>query len=142
MTLHLAMSSDAGTVMVSDSQSSTETAEVHGAQKQYVGDDFLVGGGGPAAILQALFLALRARGVRAAAVHGFVEGFFAERVCPAAAEQVELLVIADATEGETLRRFRPGMLRRFEESTRLGAIGSGAEFVWRAWRRDGEIGVH
>ena len=55
MTCHIGISSSAGAVLISDSQGSTATSGTSGYEKQFVGPDFLLGGAGALAVLQALF---------------------------------------------------------------------------------------
>jgi len=147
VTFHIALSGPAGSVMLSDSQGSTETAETHGVQKQYVGEGFLVGGAGSSILLHALFsrLGRRARAGDALAeeadVAAFIERFFERDVRADAVERAEILLVTPSPDGRAVQRFVPGALTQFGERTAMELVGSGASFASRAARRDREIGV-
>ncbi len=142
MTVHIALSSTAGSVMLSDSQGSTETSETHGHQKQLIGRDFLLGGAGSGFMLNSLFDALDSQGtLDAAGVVSAVEGFFRREVRTNALERAEILVITHDASGKSIQRFTPSVLKRFGKRTSVDLLGSGAPFVHRAEIRDRAIGV-
>jgi hypothetical protein len=147
MTFHIALSAPAGSVMLSDSQGSTETAETHGVQKQYIGEGFLVGGAGASLILNALFSKLGGQpragepALAAADVAAFIEQFFEHEVRPGAMERAELLIVTPSADGKGVQRFVPGVLSRCGERSTMDLIGSGASFAVRAAQRDRAIGV-
>lgn len=147
MTFHIGLAGPTGSLLLSDSQGSTETSETHGVQKQYVGEGFLVGGAGSSLVLNALFNRLGhwsrsgdlPRGGQDVAA--LIERFFAEEVRPDAAERAEVLLVTPYAGGPGVRRFVPGVLARFGEGTAMELIGSGASFAARAAQRDRAIGV-
>jgi hypothetical protein len=142
MTFHIALSSTAGSVMLSDSQGSTETSEMHGVQKQYIGEDLLVGGAGSSLVLTALFDALSARGEHdAAGLAAFIEDFFEREVRLNAMAQAEIVIVTPDADGRTVQRLMPGVLARFSRRAQMGLVGSGASFAARAVHRDRAIGV-
>jgi hypothetical protein len=147
MTFHIALSAPVGSVMLSDSQGSTETSETHGVQKQYIGDGFLVGGAGSSLILNALFNRLGDLGKATDAALGggdlvaWIERFFEREVRHDALERAEVLVVTPSVDGRTVQRFVPGVLTRAGERTAMDLIGSGAAFAVRATQRDRAIGV-
>lgn len=56
MTCHVALAVPGyGCVMISDSQASTQTSELHGQAKQFIGSDFLVGGSGSMRVIVEMF---------------------------------------------------------------------------------------
>jgi hypothetical protein len=143
MTFHIALSAAAGSVMLSDSQGTTEASEIHGLQKQYVGDSFLVGGAGSSVVLNALFDTLSAGSAPRGgdALTALVEGFFEREVRPGALAQAEVLIVTPDAGGKTVQRLVPAALTRFGRRGEMGAIGSGASFATRAVQRDHAIGV-
>jgi hypothetical protein len=144
VTLQLALSTAAGCVMLSDSQGSTAISETHGHQKQYIGEDFLVGGAGDSILIDALYHALSQRAqpvLRAVELAAFVEQFFRSDVRPDAAREAELLLVTPDPDGKMVQRFIPGLLARCGRRSAMSAIGAGADFTRRAVRRDHEIGV-
>jgi hypothetical protein len=144
VTLQLALSTAAGCILLSDSQGSTTTSETHGHQKQYIGEDFLVGGAGDSILIDALYHALSQRAqpvLRAVELAAFVEQFFRSEVRPDAAREAELLLVTPDADGKMVQRFIPGLLARCGRRSAMSAIGAGADFTRRAVRRDHEIGV-
>ncbi len=147
MTFHIALSAPAGSVMLSDSQGSTETSETHGVQKQYVGDGFLVGGAGSSLVLGALFDALGSRfrpgdpTLLGGELAGFIERFFDSEVRSDALQRAEILIVTPTADGKAVRRFVPGALTRCGTRVTMDLIGSGAPFAVRAVQRDRAIGV-
>ncbi len=147
MTCHIAISSGHYAVMFSDSQGSTDTEERHGLQKQFAGGDYLIGGAGNALVLKVLFEKLAAgvaydgSAITAANIHDFVQGFVENEVQPQASDSIQVIIATPDATGRAVRCFYPELLRSFDARTSMAAIGSGAEFVFRAFRRDSSTGI-
>jgi hypothetical protein len=141
MTVHIALSSNAGSVMLSDSQGSTETSETHGHQKQFVGLDFLLGGAGSGFVLNSLFDALDSQDIDAISATKAVETFFRREVRTNALERAEIVAVTPGEGGKNIQHFTPGAFRRFGKRTSTNLVGSGASFAQRADLRDRAIGV-
>jgi ATP-dependent protease HslVU (ClpYQ) peptidase subunit len=148
MTFHVALASAPGAVMVSDSQGSTAVAEAHGLQKQFVGDDYLLGLAGHMGVINALLREL-ATGVRinggvppaAVDVERVVTGFMTAEVRPSALGSIEALLVVPEGTGHVVKTFYPGLFTRFGDGAPMGMIGSGAEFAQRAAQRDQQLGL-
>jgi len=135
MTCHLAMLGATGAVMFSDSQGSDSESENHGNQKQFVGEDFLVGGAGHGWIVMRLLAELsdaQAKGnVDAARVEKFITDFMLNEVAAEARGSVDILV----TTLGGVKRYTPGVFTKFGKPMAVGSIGSGATYIGRAQRR-------
>jgi hypothetical protein len=131
-----------GAVMFSDSQGSTIASETHGWQKQCVGKDFLVGCAGHGLIINALMpavdKAVAAGTVDSTNIETFITTFMTTEVAANVRAQIQVLV-ALPTE---LKWYVPEVLVRFLRcSEYLASIGSGSEFVNRAFMRNLRQGI-
>lgn len=147
MTLHIGLSTSAGSLLLSDSQGSTDTSATHGHQKQYVGEDFLVGCAGSGLIAAALFQSLSEREhagsvLRAADVAGCVENFFCNEIRAGSAGNAELLLVTPPEpDTRSIQHFVPSLFTRIWRKMEMGWIGSGALFADHAARRDHALGI-
>ncbi len=142
MTFHVALSTPVGAMMVSDSQGSTSSSEIHGWQKQFVGEDFLVGFAGHGAVIGHLMAMLHHSNVNSTNVEEFLVDALNHDVRRQAAEQVEVLLVRAQENEYRLRSFHPAIFTRFNDVPGFyTAIGSGAEFSTRALQRDSKLGI-
>lgn len=145
MTVHIAASlvDSSAAVIYADSQSSTSTDEVHGAQKLYAGEDYLIGCAGSMAIIQRLFQHLDAEAhLDAKGLIGYVEKFVVEEIRPESSRMIDVVAITPSGGPEPgIQRFTPSLFLHFGTRTSLCSIGSGAEFVYRAMARDSKNGI-
>lgn len=147
MTCHVAFSSITEAVMLSDSQMSTDKIEYHGVQKQFVGDDFLLGGSGSALIIQAMFNSLRdpATGrcnVKSTTVVSRIVNFLENELTKQARENANfLLVRPDLPNGNCIYQFLPAALRSPIPQGNYATLGSGSELVQPTIARDRTLGL-
>lgn len=143
MTCHIALSGPSGTVLLSDSQGSTDKEENHGFQKQFVGPDFLMGCAGNGGVIDALMQHLTELGdsVSASNAETTIVEFVRDCVRPQAQGSVEIILATSHPSGRALQRYMPSMLTRFSRRQQMAFLGSGAEFANRARQRDDQIGV-
>ncbi|MGK3994923.1 hypothetical protein [Sorangium sp. So ce1024] len=149
MTVHIAMSSAAGGIMFSDSQASDVAGdeEFPGFEKQFCGPDFLVGGAGSAAIIDALFdhlyLLVSQAGVYLSSsnVESVIRTYLEAEVQPGAVRQIGLLLVTPNPGHMMVSEYEPSTFRRFGRRYHFNTIGSGKTFIHHAFRRDAEIGV-
>ncbi|MGH7170481.1 MAG: hypothetical protein ACRELG_09420 [Gemmataceae bacterium] len=134
--------------MASDSQGSDKISEFHGWQKQFAGPDFLVGVAGLGLVLGELFdrlqdaIAPGPNQLLAAGVRAFIEQFIAQEVQPPARAEIEIIVVTppDAS-GNAVQVYRPGVFSRIGRPSSFDSIGSGAEFVHRAFSQHRRHGM-
>ncbi|MEZ4315295.1 MAG: hypothetical protein R3F14_45345 [Polyangiaceae bacterium] len=129
-----------GSLILCDSQLSTQSSEIHGAQKLFAGEGFIIGGAGLSVVITDLFAELGSTSVDATSVIGAVETYFETRLSDNAREAASFLLATEHREGG-IQHFWPEVFRRFQRRTNMEAIGSGAEFVGRALTRDAELGI-
>jgi 20S proteasome alpha/beta subunit len=148
VTCHVGFSSAAGAVVVCDSQLSTSVLEVHGSQKLFVGDDFLVSGAGHAGILAAVFEELRSGTatnnsslVPATFSASCLEKYMAGEVVDAARGTVQFGLATLAPPLGAFQVFDPGTFRRLGGRSSALAIGSGASLAAAAERRETALGL-
>ena len=145
MTVHIAVSlpNSSAAVIYSDSQASTLTEEVHGAQKLYAGEDYLVGCAGSVAIIDRLFQHLHENANLDA--HGlirFVEQFLADELVPESRKMIEIVAITPSGGVEAaIQQYAPSLFTHFGRRTSFCSIGSGAANVTRAMTRDQKNGI-
>jgi len=138
MTCHVALQSSHGSVILSDSQGSDDRAEFHGWQKQYAGDGFIIGVAGSGLVLEQLFEWIDTDPASGAPVLDALTDFFRQEVTLAARSDVNVLVARE----EGIHTYYPGIsIRPPTRPQPFGSIGSGAEFVFRAIRRDNTLGL-
>ena len=142
MTCHVAFSSDAGTIMFSDSQLSTDKTEYHGHQKQFVGNDFLLGGSGHGLVVEEVFRSLKdpATGiciVDCNKVADHIVTFLKTKVSERAAAATSF-ILAHPDNGNThsIRVLEPYIFSSFIPKGSFAVLGSGAELVRPAIERD------
>ena len=138
MTCHLAMSSTFGVVLVSDSQGSTNDAEYHGNQKQFAGEDFLIGAAGSGDIADSLFSSLQKSNVKSSELQNYITEFAKNNWTTAAHESIHLTI---AISPSTIVEYVPRLYRNFRERRQFSVIGSGAEFVVREVSFDQRAGL-
>ena len=148
MTVHIAFANPGTALLASDSQASDETSELHGLQKQFSGPDFLVGVAGMALVLDELFMRLQeaaepgANQLVARGLQDFIENFVAREIQPAARSHIQIVtVIPSGPDGKAVQVFRPGVFAHLGRPSGFGSIGSGAEFVYRAFSRYNQLGI-
>ena len=147
MTCQLAFTSNAGAVLFSDSQLSTDRIEQHGHQKQFVGNDFLLGGAGHASVMREVFQSLydsdSGTSIRQGReVAGHIQEFLKFEVTEnAAANTSFVLVCQEPNELSTISVLRRGIFKSFVRERRITTLGSGAGFVQPAIERDRKLGI-
>lgn len=147
MTCHVAFSSDAGTIMFSDSQFSTDKAEYHGYQKQFVGNDFLLGGSGHGLVVEEVFRSLKdpATGTCTAdctTVSDHIIAFLKSRVSARAAAATSfILACPDNANIHSIKILQPSIFSEFISKGRFAVLGSGADLVEPAYERDRMLGL-
>jgi hypothetical protein len=126
-------------VMLCDSQASDSYSESHGIQKLIPGSDFLIGGTGSVDIIRALFsrISIQYAAVNAGNIRAYLANALDEMLEPAAKTQVEFLVMVE----DQVIHFRPGIFRQGRDRGNFFTVGSGGEFVWRAYARDNYLGI-
>lgn len=145
MTVHIGFSNDEGAILLSDSQASTPDAESHGNQKQFVSDNFVVGGAGHGGIIDRLFRCLASRSnLPSAEVTSVVEEFFETEIRREQFDAVSVLLLLPGEpphQNRKIQVFHPGTYAHFGEPTRGCAEGSGGRFVVRAWQHRHVLGI-
>jgi hypothetical protein len=148
VTVHIGLANPAAALLVSDSQSSDNISESHGWQKQFAGPDFLVGLAGLGLVSDELFPRLQTATARGAnrlvsgGVRAFIEQFVAQELKEAVCSEVEILVVTPPdAEGNAVHVFRPGVFTHFGRASYFGSMGSGAEFVVRAFSQYQRLGI-
>ena len=147
MTCQLALSSKRGAVLFSDSQLSTDRVEYHGEQKQFVGDDFLLGGAGLAVVMQELFKSLNDRQQGQCMEKGpeigkYVTDFLRKEVTGPAAGQTSFVLVYQTERGENvIEHLQSAIFHSFRRQGRIFTLGSGAALVQPAIDRDAKVGV-
>ena len=133
--------------MLSDSQLSTDTTEAHGAQKQFVGNDFLLGASGKALVLKAIFTSLLdpATGncrVDHTDIEDHLQRFLWQEVTEQARSSVNLLLLRPCSvKGYRIDLFRPDTLRSSIPQGEYDTLGSGSEIVRSALQRDNALAL-
>lgn len=143
MTFHVAIAEPrVGAVMVSDSQGSTQLSEIHGWQKQVVGNGFLVGFAGQGAPIEHLLEAIWARSTDATGIEELIARCVDEDLTEAARSQVQVLLVRDGKGGPVIRTYSPAVFRAFRDAgPSLATIGSGSDFANAANKRDTKLGI-
>lgn len=125
--------------MLSDSQASTPTAEVHGVHKQYVGDDFIIGGAGHGLVTRLVLGSLPdARFADVPALEHHIRRFLDEEVTPEVQAKASF-ILATAS---SIRVLIPGFRSFVDMGSPVSAIGSGEAFVTMALKRDAKLGIN
>lgn len=140
MTCHVGVSGVSGTLILCDSQLSTQTSEIHGAQKLFAGDGFVIGGAGLSLVIMDLFAELESMPTDATSVVNAVETYIEARLSDKAKGAASFLLATEHPDGG-IQHFLPEVFRKFRRRARMQAIGSGAEFVSRALTRDADLGI-
>lgn len=147
MTCQLAFSSKAGAVLFSDSQGSTDAIEVHGLQKQFVGDDFLLGGAGHGLVIEEVFKSLCDSDsgkciVPGAKAANHITKFLGSEVTGhAVANTTFVLVHRGRSKDYMIRVLHPSVFKSFVRQGNFVTLGSGAGLVQAAIDRDRKLGV-
>ena len=147
MTCQLAFSSKAGAVLFSDSQGSTDATEVHGLQKQLVGDDFLLGGAGHGLVVEEVFKSLCDSvsgkcSVPGVEVANHISEFLSSKVTAHAAANTNFVLVYREKDDEyIISVLRPSVFRSFVKQEDFVTLGSGAGLVQAAIDRDRKLGV-
>ena len=145
MTVHIALSNDEGAILLSDSQGSTSSSESHGNQKQYIADNFIIGGAGHGGIIDRLFSYLEQQSnLPSADAVESVETFFETEVRREEFRSTSVLLVVPGEPPHPEKKilaYDPGTFVHFDPPSRCAAIGSGCEFVGRAWRNRGVLGI-
>jgi hypothetical protein len=148
VTVHIGLANPAAALLVSDSQASDDISEVHGLQKQFAGPDFLVGLAGLGLVSEALFPRLQAaiaagpNQLVSGNVRAFIEQFVAHEIKAVVCSEVEIVVVTPPdAEGNAVHVFRPGVFTHFGRASNFGSMGSGAEFVMRAFSQYQRLGI-
>ena len=142
MTCHVAFSSKTGAVMLSDSQLSTDKVEFHGIQKQFVGNDFLLGGSGNALVIREMFTSLCDATTgeclwNNTEVVARILDFLENKVTVQARATVSFLLVRPCPiNGHRIELVLPHSFRYSIPQKSCATIGSGSELVWPAIRRD------
>lgn len=149
MTVHIGFANPGAGLLASDSQGSDALSEFHGWQKQFAGPDFLVGVAGSGLVLEELLCRLQdatAPGpnqLNSGGIRAFIEQFVAQEIQAPVRSEVEILVVIppDAV-GNAVQVFHPGVFARMGRPAGFGWIGSGAEFVLRAFSHYERLGIN
>jgi hypothetical protein len=147
VTCHIAFSNATTAVLCSDSQGSGERSEQHGLEKQFVGSDFLLGVAGSGDVHAELFGELRdARqsdtSLNAANVQQFVERYVETKIHSKARRQIELILVTPPDANyKAVQTFNPEVFTGFGRQKWTACIGSGAEFVHRAFASYERLGI-
>lgn len=133
MTFHIGLRTPDGSLLLSDSQSSSSTSENHGLHKQVAGPDFVLGGAGNGEVVVDLLgrLAQIQPPIGAATIQQQVADYLRTMVTAPAQASVSFILVQD----DGVRVFRPSTFRQFGAPKNMAAIGSGAEFATRAVAR-------
>lgn len=148
MTCQLAFSSRVGSVMFSDSQMSTHSVEYHGFQKQFVGEDFLLGGAGHGGVVGEVFNSLRDQAtgdciVNSTSVADHIVVFLDTKVTEQAAAATSFILISAPKATQNLiQEFHPSIYKSFILKGNIGTLGSGAELIQLAIERDKKLGLY
>lgn len=127
-------------VLLSDSQLSTRDRAWYGAQKQLVGDGFLLGGAGLYGAIEGLFAHLLAKDdVNAASIEGEVMAWIGTALTQAGRGELELVLVRQDADAAVLRQLGP-YFADWKPCTNLASIGSGSAFVDSALTRDQQLG--
>ena len=147
MTCQLAFSNETGAVLFSDSQGSTDAIEVHGLQKQLVGDDFLLGGAGHRLVVEEVFKSLCDSesgncSVPGVEVANHISSFLASNVTGHAAASTNFILVYQEEDKEYgISVLRPSVFKSFVKEESFVTLGSGADLVQAAIDRDRKLGV-
>jgi hypothetical protein len=78
----------------------------------------------------------------AAGVRAFIEQFIAQEVQAPARAKIEIIVVTPPdAKGNAVQVYRPGVFSRMGRASSFGSIGSGAEFVFRAFSQHARLGM-
>ena len=128
--------------MLSDSQLSTDTTESHGAQKQFVGNDFLLGASGKMLVVEAIFMSLLDPktgdcSVDHTGIECHLREFLQAEVVEQAKSSVSLLLVRPCpAKGYRIDLIRPDVLRSSIPQREYSTLGSGSQIVLPAIQRD------
>ena len=147
MTCHVAFCSDVGSIMFSDSQMSSDKAEYHGHQKQFVGNDFLLGGSGHGLVVQEVFRSLHDPKtgqctVDCTTVSDHIVAFLKSNVSPRAAAVTSFILVCQEKSNEhSIKVLQPSTFNSFIPRESFAVLGSGAELVEPAIDRDRMLAI-
>ena len=133
--------------MLSDSQLSTDKVETHGYQKQFVGNDFLLGGSGNAQVIGEVFTSLRDERTGECIrdnsdIVDHVMDFLESKItAQARAAASFVLVRACPNWGHRIEHVLPSAFRYPVPVEHRIAIGSGGQLVVPAIMRDTSLGL-
>lgn len=149
MTCQLALSSRCGGVLFADSQMSSARAEYHGYQKQFVGNDFLLGAAGNTPIILELFDSLIDQksgecNVCSVRISDHILEFLNKNVTTRAAINTAFVLIYSPQSGNAqVQTLIPSNFKSFTLVKKSwAALGSGSEFVNSAIERDKNLGIY
>ena len=145
MTVHIALSNDEGAILLSDSQGTIAGSESHGNQKQFVADNFVVGGAGHGGIVDRLFSFLDQKSnLRSSDAVDTIETFFETEIRREQLSTTSVILVAPGeppSPEKMIHVFEPGTYVHFSAPTNCMTTGSGCEFVARAWRNRSVLGI-
>ena len=133
--------------MLSDSQLSTDKIEIHGFQKQFVGNDFLLGGAGNVRVIEEIFTSLSDETTGECIldntqVGDHVMNFLEEKIAVQARATVEFLLVRPCpNRGYRIEHVIPSVFRYPVTGENHVTTGSGSELVEPAIRRDANLGL-
>lgn len=137
MTCHVAMLAPHGSVMISDSQASDNTSQFHGVQKMVAGPGYLLGGTGAMDIINAVFAEIGRSSPPRNLVEKAIVDFVDSEISNQARGQIEFILAFS----DSIKHYRPAMFRNFRTRGAFFSVGSGSEFVFRAFSRDRTLGI-
>ena len=145
MTCHVALSVADCAICFSDSQGTTsDQTESHGLQKLFVGPDFSIGYAGVVAVGNLLFEHLRrdvdAGIVNASSLTLYVKTFLGREVRPSVVDNMAFICATPSKHGDWIQTFSPQLFTEFSSRKRFGTIGSGSNFVGRAFHQSLDLG--
>lgn len=136
MTCIVAVRTKQGAVMLSDSQGSTPTSEMHGWHKQYAGPDFIIGCAGHGLCINLILKEAAEKRWAASTAAGELRRFVEREFEPELQRQFSALILT----GDSILERQPGIRTPLRHPL-SGAIGSGAEFIRRASNLEKRLGV-
>ena len=127
---------------------STNRVEYHGLQKQFVGNDFLLGAAGHSSIIREVFNSLRDPSsgdciVDSTAVVKHIVRFLNDNVTEGAAATTSFILILEHRGAQVfVQELHPSIYKSFVQKGNIGTLGSGAELIETAISRDKKLGIY